>query len=83
MEDKIKELILKPIEDANYLLDSVSYVKENGANFLRIVIDKKEDYITVNDCVAVNDLLGPIFDEMDFIKDSYIVDICSKEKGCD
>lgn len=83
MESKIKEFILKPIEDAGYILDSVHYVKENGTNFLRIIIDKKEDYITVNDCVIVNDLLDPILDKMDLIDDSYIVDICSKEKGCE
>ena len=81
MEDKIKDLILKPINDAGYILDDVNYVKENGAYFLRVIIDKKEEYITINDCVTVNDLLDPILDKMDFIKDSYIVDICSKEKG--
>ena len=45
------------------------------------LIDKENEYITVNDCVTVNNLLDPILDEIDFIKDSYIVDICSKEKG--
>lgn len=83
MEEKVKVLIEKPIEDAGYLLDSVTYEKENGNNFLRIVIDKENDYITVNDCVEVNNLLDPILDEMDFLTDSYIVDICSKEKGCE
>lgn len=81
MEEKIKELIEKPINDAGYLLESVNYVKESGANFLRIIIDKKNDYITVNDCVAVNEIIDPILDKMDLIDDSYIVDICSKEKG--
>lgn len=81
MEEKVKALIEQPIIDNGYLLDSVQYVKENGTYFLRIVIDKKDDYITVNDCVTVNDLLDPILDNMDFLKDSYIVDICSKEKG--
>jgi len=83
MEDKIKKLIKEPIESKGYILDSVEYVKENGTYFLRIIIDKENEYITVNDCVEVNTLLDPILDEMDFIKDSYIVDICSKEKGCE
>lgn len=81
MEEKIKELIEKPINDVGYLLESVNYVKESGVNFLRIIIDKKNDYITVNDCVAVNEIIDPILDKMDLIDDSYIVDICSKEKG--
>jgi len=83
MEEKIKKLIKEPIESKGYILDSVEYVKENGTYFLRIIIDKENEYITVNDCVDVNSLLDPILDEIDFIKDSYIVDICSKEKGED
>lgn len=83
MEEKVKRLIEEPIVNAGYLLDSVTYKKENGNYFLRIVIDKKDDYITVNDCVEVNNLLDPILDEMEFLTDSYIVDICSKEKGCE
>lgn len=81
MEQKIEKLIKEPIENAGYILDSVEYVKENGTYFLRIIIDKENEYITVNDCVEVNNLLDPILDEIDFIKDNYIVDICSKEKG--
>lgn len=83
MEEKIEKLIKEPIENEGYILDTVEYVKENGTYFLRIIIDKKDEYITVNDCVAVNTLIDPILDTMDFIKDSYIVDICSKEKGED
>lgn len=83
MEEKIEKLIKEPIENIGYILDSVEYVKENGTYFLRIVIDKKNEYITVNDCVEVNNLLDPILDRVDFITDSYIVDICSKEKGCE
>lgn len=81
MEQKVEKLIKEPIESKGYILDSVEYVKENGTYFLRVIIDKENEYITVNDCVEVNTLLDPILDEMDFIKDSYIVDICSKEKG--
>lgn len=83
MEEKIEKLIKEPIENNGYILDSVEYIKENGTYFLRIVIDKKNEYITVNDCVEVNNLLDPILDRVDFITDSYIVDICSKEKGCE
>ena len=81
MEEKIKNLVEQPINEAGYILDSVEYVKENGTYFLRIVVDKENDYINVNDCVKINGLLDPILDTIDFIDDSYIVDICSKEKG--
>ncbi len=81
MEQKVRELIEDSINSLGYILDEVEYVKENGTYFLRIIIDKEGDYVTVNDCIKVNDLIDPILDNMDFITDSYIVDICSKEKG--
>ena len=81
MEQKVRELIEDSINSLGYILDEVEYVKENGTYFLRIIIDKEGDHVTVNDCIKVNDLIDPILDTMDFITDSYIVDICSKEKG--
>ena len=81
MIEKVRNLIEKPIMDAGYILDEVLYVQENNTNFLRIVIDKNEGLINVNDCVKVNEVLDPILDDIDFINESYIVDICSKEKG--
>ncbi len=83
MIEKVKELIEKTIMDANYILDNVEYLKENNTNFLRITIDKKNGLIDINDCVTVNNILDPILDNIDFIDESYIVDICSKEKGCE
>ena len=64
MESKVRKLIEKPITDLGYILDDVKYVKENNTNFLRIIIDK-EGFITINDCVNVNDLVGPILDKID------------------
>lgn len=81
MEEKITNLIKNPVEEAGYILVKVIYEKENGNNFLRIFIDKKQEYINVNDCITVNNLLDPLLDQMDFLNDAYIVDVCSFEKG--
>ena len=80
MEKEIRNLLEKTIEENGFILDEVLYIKENNTNFLRIVIDK-EGYININDCVLVNELISPILDENDLIKESYILDVCSKEKG--
>lgn len=80
MEKEIRNLLQKTIEENGFILDEVLYEKENNTNFLRIVIDK-EGYININDCVLVNELISPILDENDLIKESYILDVCSKEKG--
>ena len=82
IESKIYELLEKTITDNGYILDEVIYEQENGTNFLRLIIDKK-DIITVDDCVIVSNLVNPILDSVDPISDKYMLDICSKEKGCE
>lgn len=80
--DEIRNLIMKPIEEAGYFLDEVLYLKEEGQKFLRIVIDK-EGMIDIEDCIKVTKLIGPIIDQADPISENYIMDVCSKEKGCE
>ena len=80
MEEKIRKLLEKEIENAGFILDDVFYGKESGVNTLRLVIDKK-GYVNVGDCVLVNDIVNPILDKTDPISESYVLDICSKEKG--
>lgn len=80
MEEKVRNLIEKEINDAGLILDEVLFVKENGTNYLRIIIDKNT-YVNINDCVKINDLIGPLIEENDLIDESYILDICSKKKG--
>lgn len=79
---KVKELVKEPIEQNGYMLDEVVYELEGNNYFLRIIIDKP-GYITVDDCVTVTKIVNPILDESNMIEDNYILDVCSKEKGCD
>lgn len=80
IEKKVRNMIEPIITENNYILDDVQYLKEEGIQFLRIIIDK-DGIIDVDDCVNVNNLIDPILDEHDPIVDSYILDVCSKEKG--
>lgn len=79
---KVREMIEEEIVKNNYILDSVEYVKEGSSWFLRVVIDKN-GIIDVEDCVKVSNIINPIIDEKDPIEDNYILDVCSKEKGCE
>lgn len=80
MEDKIRNLLEGKINEAGYILSEVFYGKDEGVNTLRLVIDKK-GYININDCIKVNDIVNPILDKEDPISESYVLDVCSKEKG--
>ena len=80
--EKVKDLIEDSIKKEGYILDEVLYIKEDGNYFLRVVIDKK-GIIDIEDCVTVTRLIDPMLDTVDYITDSYILDVCSKEKGCE
>lgn len=75
-----KEHIEKVVTENNYKIDEVIYEKEDNINFLRVVIDK-DGIIDVEDCVTVSGLINPLLDDLDFIDDSYVLDVCSKERG--
>lgn len=79
---KVRELIEEPVKKSGYIIDEVLYVKEDGNYFLRVVIDKN-GIIDVEDCIAVTKIVDPMLDDIDYITDSYILDVCSKEKGCE
>ena len=82
VEEVVTNLIQDVIITNNYILDSVTYLKEDGNYFLRVVIDKNGIF-DIDDCVFVSKLINPILDENDPISDNYILDVCSKEKGCE
>lgn len=81
-EGIIRDLIEKPLATIDIKVDDVSYCKEGNMNILRITIDK-EPYVDVDDCVDATRIINPIIDEHDIIKDTYVLDVCSKEKGGD
>lgn len=80
MEDKIKVLLCDAVNELGVVIDSVEYVKEGGNNYLRIVIDRDE-VIDVDKCVEVTKVISPLLDDINLIDDSYILDVCTKEKG--
>ena len=80
MEDKVRKLIEKEVNKMGITIDSIVYEKEGSNYFLRIVIDRDE-IIDIDTCVAVTDVINPLLDKADFLKDSYILDVSTKEKG--
>ena len=79
---KVRNLIEPVLKENGFILDDVVYEKEGKMYFLRIIIDK-EGIVNLEDCIFVSKLINPIIDESDPISDNYIMDVCSKEKGCE
>ena len=76
IEESVKKLIEKPIKALGYEQIDVKYVKEFGSFYLRVFVDK-DDVISLEDIVAVNDLISPILDEADLIQNEYVLDVTS------
>ena len=80
IEKRVRQLVEEKVKEVGVRIDNVEYVKEGTNYFLRITIDRDE-IIDVDTCVMVTNIISPMLDEVDFIKDSYILDITTKEKG--
>lgn len=80
MEEKIRDLICDEVNKLGISIDSIVYEKEGNNYFLRIVIDR-DDIIDIDTCVEVTNVINPLLDKAVFIKDSYILDVSTKEKG--
>lgn len=78
--EEVTNLITNPVQQAGYIIDEIMYVKEDNNNFLRVIITKN-GIIDVEDCVTVSNIINPLLDEADLIEETYILDVCSKEKG--
>ncbi len=76
IDKQIKALIEKEIANLGYTYLDVTYKKENGINILRVTIDK-DDPISLDDIVKVNEVVTPIIDKADLIEDRYMLDITS------
>ena len=80
IEEQVRNLIEKKVNELDVNIDSIAYEKENNNYFLRIVIDS-DNGIDLDKCVEVTRLINPLLDEADIIKDSYTLEVWSKERG--
>lgn len=79
-ELKTEQLLMPIMEEYNFELVDVEYVKEVGNWYLRAYIDK-EGGITVDDCEIVSRRMSDLLDEHDYIPDAYIFEVSSPGLG--
>ena len=79
-ESRVEAYLLPLMEENNFELVDVEYVKEAGTWYLRAYIDK-EGGITVNDCEMVAREMNEILDREDYVEDSYIFEVRSPGLG--
>lgn len=79
-EARVEAWITPVLEQHQFELVDVEYVREVGVWYLRCYIDK-EGGIAVDDCEVISRLLGEWLDQEDFIEDSYILEVSSPGLG--
>ena len=72
--DQIKKAIESEVHSLGYDYLEVHFLKENGNDVLRIIVDK-DDPTSLEDIIKVNDVVSPIVDNLDLIKGRYMLDV--------
>ena len=75
LESTVLNLIEKPIKALGYSEVEVKYVNEFGTNYLRVMVDKDDEVIDLDEIMKVNDIVSPLLDEADLIKTNYVLDV--------
>ena len=75
-EAKTEQLIQPLIDENNFELVDVEFVKEGSDWYLRVYIDK-DGGITVDDCELISRAFNEILDREDYISEQYIFEVSS------
>lgn len=76
----LRKSIEEPLKKLNITIDQITYEKEGAYYFLRIVLDRVNG-LDMDTVVEATNMINPIVDELDLFKESYILDVSSKERG--
>lgn len=79
-ESKAEALVLPILEDNQFELVDVEYVKEGSNWYLRYYIDK-EGGINILDCELVSRALSELLDRDDFLPEAYTLEVSSPGLG--
>lgn len=62
--------------EQGFELVELEFAQQGGRGVLRLYVDRSGG-VTIDDCVAVSQLLGPVLDAAEFISDSYVLEVSS------
>ena len=77
MEKELFHNLVLPLKEAGIDLCSVTYGEEDGEKTLFVKIDSEKS-VDTDLCVKATEIINPIVDKLDLIKEEYVLDVCSK-----
>jgi ribosome maturation factor RimP len=75
--EKVKELLQPILEEGNFELVDIEFVREPVGWVLRIYADRPEGGITISDCQWISERIGTVLDVEDVIPHSYNLEVSS------
>lgn len=78
--ESLKNKINENLKKMDIFVDNIEYIKKGRYNFLEVTLDKVGG-IDLEEIVEATNIINPIVDKENFTKDSYILDVSSKERG--
>lgn len=77
LNKEVQDKIEKAIQSTQCNLYDIAFLKENDSDILRISILAKDGNTTLDKCQEVSELISPLLDVYDFMKDKYILEVSS------
>ena len=78
--ERYQEQIEPEMKKLDIIVDSITWENINNQNNLCITLDRSIP-LDIDAIVEATNIINPILDEADLIKEEYILDISSKERG--
>lgn len=78
--ENIRKLIEPEMKKLDIIVDNIAWENINNQNNLCITLDRSIP-LDIDAIVEATNIINPILDEADLIKEEYILDISSKERG--
>lgn len=76
VEKTICDMATPIAEENGCFIYDIEYVKEGGAKYLRVFIDREEG-VSLDECEAVSRKLSEVLDKVDPIKENYYLEVSS------
>ncbi len=79
--DTVRAIVLPVCEEMNLKLWDVTFEKEGADWFLKVLVEKENESIDINECEAFSRRIDPLIDEADPIDQSYYLEVGSPGLG--
>lgn len=77
LTDKVESAIENSVTSLGLELEYTEFVKEGENNIYRVVVDKIEDKVSIDDCEALSREIEDTVDKYVNVKDGYVLEVSS------